>query len=758
MHDEPTLPMGALAPGAAIGQYRLLDRLGAGGMGEVYRARDTVLERDVALKFLAAHLAQDADHRRRFLREAQAAARLAHPNIVTIHDVIEHAGRPVFVMEHVEGRPLDRFDDDRPPAFAMILELALQLADALRAAHAGGVVHRDIKPSNILVDRTGRVRVVDFGIASLAGARELTRTGSTLGTVGYMSPEQALGREADHRSDLFSLGVVLYELAAGRHPFRRDTEAATLHAITHDAPPPLADLRADLPAPFCALVERLLAKEAPRRCRDAAEVREALVALRPACATVPAPAAAAPSVAVLPFVNLSADPDQTYFCDGITEDIISDLNHVPGLRVVARTSAFAFRDRGGDIREIGRQLGVSHVVEGSVRKAGPRVRVAAQLVDVAGGYQLWSERYDRELSDIFAIQDDIARTIVDKLQLTLGRLAARPRGAAEVPVEAYQFYSRARHEMSQRSAAGLHRALAYLQQALALAPDYAAAHAGLADACFLLFAYDDLPPRDAIARARTAAQRALEIDERLADAHATLGGIHTYHDWAWADAERAFLQALQLSPGHGTAHQWYGELLSYLGRRDDAERHLQTALQRDPLSVVALTMLGWHHVRHEQYREALPYLERAESLDAANDFPYALSGWSRFALGDHDAAAADFLRGRTVAGTTALGLTVEALTCARRGDRSHAGLALAALREREAAQYVPQPYLAALHHALGDADAAVACLHEALRRRDAELILMAVMPYYREVRRDARLGPLLAVLGLDAQPTSADAG
>ena len=741
MHDDQTRSFTALNSGVTIGQYRLAGRIGAGGMGEVYLAHDTSLDRDVALKFLSLELSRREDARLRFLREAQADARLSHPNIVTIHEVAEHEGRPFFVMEHVQGTALNDFANGRPLPLEQVRELAIQLCDAVSSAHAEGV-------ELVAVDDNGRVRLVDFGLAAVAGVDHLTKSGSTLGTIGYMSPEQVYGQEIDYRSDLFSLGIVLYELLTGKNPFRRNTEAATLHAITHDTPSPPRQERSDIPPEIDSIVVRLLRKEPDKRFRDASEVSAAL-----RTTSGPAPVAsqrkdATPSLAVLPFLNLSSDPDQAYFCDGIAEDIISDLNHVAGLRVVARTSAFAFRDHGGDIRDIGRKLGVTHVVEGSVRKSGTRIRIAVQLIEIADGYQLWSERYDRELPDIFAIQDDIAHAIVDKLKLELGKLGAKQRGTQEVPVEAYQLYSRARYEMNLRSAEGLYRALDYLKESIRMAPDYAHARAGLADAYFLLFAYDYMTPRDAIARARTAAQQALELDERLVDAHATMGGLLTYYDWAWSDAEQAFQRALDLSPGHATAHQWYGELLCYLGRSDEAERHLGIALKHDPLSVVAHTMFGWHYVRHREYQRALDYLDRAMALGSASDFTYTLAGWSHFELGNRQEAFACFEQGRAIAGSGAVVLTVEALAHEREGDLQPARVALDALTERAKTQYVSQPYLAALHFILGEEAAAIECLHEALRRRDAELILMSVMPYYNKLHAHPRLGGLLAVLGL----------
>ena len=752
MEEDLTRSFVALAPGSEIGRYRLIKRLGAGGMGEVYLAKDSRLERHVAIKLLSGHLSQQEDSRLRFLREARAAAKLAHPNVVTIHEVADHQGRPFLVMEHVEGQSLQEVAAGKNLSFEETIQLAIQLCEGIQAAHAKGIVHRDIKPGNILIDSQGRVRIVDFGLAIVRGGEHLTKTGSTLGTIGYMSPEQVNGHEVDPRSDLFSLGIVLYELVTGRNPFRRESEAATLHAIAYDQPEPPGNIRSELPVRLGTLIIRLLEKNPADRFRTAADVRDELVALLRAGETGSDRDARIPSVAVLPFVNLSADPDQEYFCDGIAEDIISDLNHVPGLRVVARTSAFAFKGHKGDIRDLGRKLGVAYLVEGSVRKAGQRVRITAQLIEVSSGYHLWSERYDRELSDIFAIQDDIARAIVDKLKLELDKLRSTRRTSRDVPVEAYELYSRARYEMNHRSADSFRKALEHLQQSISLAPEYAPARAGLADVYFLLFAYDYMTPRDAIARARTSAHRALELDDHLADAHATLGGLLTYYDWAWDDAEQAFRRALELSPGHATAHQWFGELLTYIGRQDEAEHHLETALHRDPLSVVALTMFGWHYVRRCRYQQALEYLERAEELEIASDFTYALTGWCHIALGNREKGLKHLMRSREVSDDGAMSLTLWSLVHAGEGNTAVASQSLDQLLTRQQNEYVSQPYLAALHFMLGDEDSAAACLHESIRRRDAELILMAVMPYYSKMRANPKFGHLLAILGLPGSP------
>lgn len=728
-----------------IRQYRIIRRLGSGGMGDVYLAEDTSLRRHVALKFIGLAFTASADARSRFVREAQAAARLNHPNIVTIHEVGEHNGRPFFCMEHVEGESLKALIARAPQTAGRAIDLAIQIAGGLAAAHHLGVVHRDIKPANILIDRSGRARIVDFGLAAVAGSEQITHAGSTLGTIGYMSPEQVRGESVDHRSDLFSLGIVLYELLTGKRPFRAENDAAVLYAIVNTDPEALPVLEEVDTAAVQGIVDRLLNKEVSERYQSAGEVLADLTSLSREARRFDDSQA---SIAVLPFSNLSADAEQEYFCDGIAEDIISDLKHIQDLRVVARTSAFAFKGKNEDIRQIGRKLNVQYVLEGSVRKGGERVRVTAQLIEVASGFHLWSERYDRQLADIFAIQDDISHAIVEKLKLQLSRTGAGRRRTEQTPIEAYQLFSQGRHELNKRTSEGFHRALEFFNQSLLLAPEFAPVHTGLADTYFLLFAYDLMSPRDAVARARVAAQTSIALNDQLADTHATLGGIFTFYDWAWQEAEICFLRALELGPAHATAHQWYAELLTFMGRRSEAEHHMQLALRLDPLSTIVLTMLGWHYLRFGNPATALIHLEKAIELKSQNDFTYICKVSALLAL-QRDHEAWDLLRRISgVPGASSLTLAMQGHFSALAGETETTRRMLQALLAKQATEYVPQAYLATLHQDCGNEQAALACMKEAIRQHDAELIFMAVMPTYAPIRRAPALGPLLSVLGL----------
>jgi len=555
-------------PGEKLGPYEIVSAIGKGGMGEVWKARDTRLHRDVAIKFCANQFSD------RFLREARAIAALNHPNICTLYDI----GPDHLVMEYIEGAP-----PRGPLAPAEAVRLALGITAALEAAHGKGITHRDLKPANVLVTQSG-LKLLDFGLAlvndnSAVGIADaptaLSMAGAVMGTVAYMSPEQAQGKPADARSDIFSFGLLMYEMLSGRQAFAGDSTVDTMAAIIRDEPTKL-----DAPPKLSEIVTRCLRKSPAARFQTMNEVRTALEQL------TAVPASATPSIAVLPFANMSRDADDEYFSDGLAEEIINALAQAQGLKVIARTSAFAFKGQNTDIRKIAETLGVTNVLEGSVRRAGDRLRITAQLIHAADGTHLWSQRYDRDITDVFAVQDEISQAISEALQLKLSPTASRRRVPSLPAWEAYlkyRFYQwRFTPEASRRSRE-------CLEQALVLDPGFALPYVGLADYHLALATVGGMPPGEAMPRARDLARRALELDPDLPEAHAMLGIVAGHYDLDWRAAERRFQLAVAREPISVHLRQWYA--LFYLfsvGRAAEARREMERVLQEDPLSQM------WH--------------------------------------------------------------------------------------------------------------------------------------------------------------------
>ena len=575
---------------AVAAGYEVEQEIGSGGMALVFRARDIKHDRPVALKVLRPELASRVG-RERFLREIQLAAKLTHPHILPLHDSGASGSLLYYVMPFVAGASLrERLECERCLTVDEVMEIGRAVAGALDFAHRNGVVHRDIKPENIMM-HDGVPVVTDFGIGkavSDAGGQQLTQTGTAMGTPAYMSPEQMYGEETlDGRSDIYSLGLVLLEMLTGSGRFTGPSAQAIL-ARRAANPDPEIQFPDGVPDPIRHSLRSAMAERPDDRPRTAAEFAAELVgAARGTLATPATPQpmqAAPPSVAVLPFQNMSGDEDNEYFSDGVTEEIINALTQLEGLHVAARTSSFSFKGQTLDVKEVGRRLNVGAVLEGSVRQAGNRLRVTAQLVNVADGYHLWSERYDREMDDVFAVHDEIAGAIAERLSVTLGTGPVRPvPRRATANLDAYRLYLKGRHQWNTRSEAGLEQACRLFNEAIALDPAYAPAYSGLADTYLLLGSYGFVPRAEASAKARTAAEKALELDEGLAEAHASLGQAYR-HERRWEDEEREYERAIQLNPGYATAHQWYATLLAALGRMDEAVAEVRRAEELDPLS------------------------------------------------------------------------------------------------------------------------------------------------------------------------------
>jgi serine/threonine protein kinase len=605
-HPDPDLV------GKDIGPYRVVSLIGRGGMGVVYKARDSRLERYIAIKLLPVAVIQGTE-RVRFEREARAASALNHPNICSVYDVGEFEGRPFLVMELLEGQTLREYMDTQPSNIDEIQRLTLEIAEALDAAHAKGIVHRDIKPANIFVTERGFAKLLDFGLASrpalTATSGEsttrnmLTAPGSAVGTVAYMSPEQARGEVADARTDLWSLGVVLYETVIGNRPFDGLTSAVVFDSILNKVPTPVRELNPDVPVDLAQIIARLLEKDRGLRYQSAAELladlkvrmvgpanlrsrHQASFVWRPNAASVTEAvraiklAESEPSIAVLPFANISVEEAQEYFSDGLTEEIINTLGRIPGLKVTARTSAFAFRGKEQDIAKIAKVLRVGAILEGSVRKSGNRIRVTAQLIDVVDGYQLWAQRYDRELEDVFAVQDEIAHAITKALEV---QLFGNARGCRYEPnLQAYDAFLRGRHELLRAAPESFGRAKEFFERAIALDPAYSAPHAELGQYYFLLGAYGLRPAREAMPAARAQAQKALDLFSGESQARAVLCVVASAYDYDWKEAEWQFRLVRPTDPV--AAARCAINYLTALGQYEEALAQFRNILELDPLN------------------------------------------------------------------------------------------------------------------------------------------------------------------------------
>jgi serine/threonine-protein kinase len=752
-----------LEAGSRLGVYEIVSPIGAGGMGEVYRARDTKLKREVAIKVLPRHLADIPASLARFEREAQAVAALSHPNVLAIFDFNTVQGVTFAVTELLEGMTLrSRLSSGALPV-SKAIDAALQVAHGLAATHDKGIVHRDLKPENLFVTREGRVKILDFGLASirvfdmadpqdaLTSPMPLRPTvpGVVMGTVGYMSPEQVRGEEADARSDIFSLGAVLYEMLLGVRAFEGQSKVEALSAILKEDPREIARAEQQLPRVLVRIVRRCLEKSRDERFQSALDLAYALDALSELkVETAPAPErSASPSIAVLPFANMSADPENEYFSDGITEEIISALTQLKGLKVAARISSFSFKGRNEDLRTIGEKLGVTTVLEGSVRKSGGRLRITAQLVSVRDGYHLWSERYDREVSDVFAIQDEIATAIANRLKVSLEteKVAVKPAQS----LEAYELYLKGRFFWS-KGGEGLKKAREYFERALAIDRDCAPAHSGLADTYGLLGWFGFVRPREAMPKAKASAERALAINESLDDAHAALGFVRMTYEWDWPEAEKLFLRAVAINPCNVAARYLRAFLLILVsGRFGEAVEEARRAVRLDPLAPRPTLVLGLILLLNRRYTELTALmeelLEREPNSFLAHRYvaiAYLSQSMSAEAIAEFETAL--HLSGRhpwVVAELAAAYATM------RRLDEAHT--LHRELVERSRREYVSGWARAHASFHLGRTDEGFGFLEEGYREREPALVAMKYWPGFDIVRDDPRFVQLLKHIGLD---------
>jgi serine/threonine protein kinase/tetratricopeptide (TPR) repeat protein len=772
--------------GQTISHYKILEKLGEGGMGVVYKAHDTKLDRLVALKFLPQQVTVSDEDKARFLQEAKAISVLNHPNIATIHDIDELDGHKFLVLEYIPGGTLKSKlkylkSEDKEFSLAEVLDYGIQAAEALAHAHRHQIVHRDVKTDNLMLTEEGKVKLTDFGLAKLRGSVQVTKTGTTVGTAAYMSPEQIRGEEIDQRSDIFSFGVVLYELLTSHLPFRGEFETALSYSILNENPQPVKSLRKDAPASLEKVIDRCLEKDKTKRYQSAddivAELRKVqqeitgtvrivakqskvpwiIAALMVALAAISiyvfypklAPTAAnSKAIAVLPFKNLSDSKEDEYFADGITEDLITQLSKIADLKVISRTSVMQYKGISKNVRDIGKDLDVGAVLEGSVRRAGNQVRIVAQLIDANNEGHLWAETYDKEMTQVFAIQSDVAQRIATALKTKLSLVEkGRIERKQTENTEAYQLYLKGRFYWNKRRIDDLKTAIGYFNQAIEKDPSYAMAYAGLA-ATYVLLPQYGLPQAKYPPLAEAAAEKALSLDATLGEAHAVLGVIASDYKWDWEGAEKEYLRAIELNPSYPTAHQWYSTYLTYVRRFDESLSEVQRAHDLDPLSLVINMCLGDALYAMRQYDRTLEQYEKTVALDP--NFPwghYAL-GQLYEVLGKFDEAIAEYQKARTLGGKGTVGLSGLGHAYAKSGRRNAALKVLDELSKISEPGYSASYDRAFVYSGLDDREKTFQWLEKAYEERATGLLALAYDPLWDSLRSDPRFIALLKKMGL----------
>lgn len=793
-----------ISPGAQLARYRILDSLGAGGMGEVYLAEDTRLGRKLALKILPAEYTQNPDRLARFEQEARAASALNHPNIITVYEIGEEAGVHFIAFEFIPGRTLRFSLKSGGMDLHEVLEISIQIISALQAAHEAGITHRDIKPENVMIRPDGYVKVLDFGLAKLTEKtadnvdvdaetrlHAQTEPGTVMGTVTYMSPEQARGVKVDGRSDIFSVAVLLYEMITGRLPFAGKTASDVIAAILLSEPPPPSHSIASIPAELDWSLSKALRKDCEERYQTIksflsdlkhiksrlefetelarlnrgeviqAEIRGSgslfseaarrgfsgesnTIILPSGYSSLPQRSSGSlseiDSLAILPLANACSDPGMEYLSEGITESIINSLSQLPKLRVIPRSTVFRYKGTEVDPQQAGRELNVRAVLTGRVLQLGDSLIVKTELIDVVQQSQLWGEQYRRRLTDIFALQEEIAEDISRKLRLRLtGEERERMVKRYTDNTAAYHLYLKGRHYAGKRTPEWLRKGVEHFQQAIDLDPNYGLAYAGLADAfAFLASSTGGQPPHDTYPKAKAAAQKALELDETLGEAHCSLGFSCLLYDWNFAESERQFKRAIELTPDYANAHDGYAFYLKATGQHDAAISECQRAQELDPLSLFTMLSLSWAYYFARMYDDALEQVRRVMEMDPNFGFAHWHLGMIYLQKGKHDDAITSLRKAVNLTGGIPTFLSHLGHAYGKAGKHREARQMLTQLESLSKRQYVSSYFLAMIHLGLGDPDRMFECLEKAYEERSGSLAFLRVEPILDGVRKDPR--------------------